>query len=190
MQKIISLFQRNYHGDRQVRDEVTPGAEWVVAGEGLATRKYDGTCCLLREGKLYKRYELKQGKQAPLGFEPAQEADPVTSDIPGWLPVGPGPADRWHREAFASMAPAMLDEWDGYTFELCGPQIQGNPERFPTPLLILHGNTPLLAPRDYKGLQGYFIDNDIEGIVWYHPDRRMVKIKGRDFGIKRHPKPA
>ena len=35
MQKIISLFQRNYDGDRQVRDEVVPGAEWVLAGEGV-----------------------------------------------------------------------------------------------------------------------------------------------------------
>jgi hypothetical protein len=40
MKKIISLFQRNYDGDRLVRNEVVPGAEWVVAGEGVATRKY------------------------------------------------------------------------------------------------------------------------------------------------------
>jgi hypothetical protein len=39
MQKIISLFQRNYDGDKLVRNEVTPGAEWVINGEGIATRK-------------------------------------------------------------------------------------------------------------------------------------------------------
>ena len=38
MEKIISLFARNYDGDRLVRDEIVPGAEWVVAGEGRATR--------------------------------------------------------------------------------------------------------------------------------------------------------
>lgn len=38
MKKIISLFQRNYDGDRLVRNEVTPGAEWVINGEGTATR--------------------------------------------------------------------------------------------------------------------------------------------------------
>ena len=43
MQKIISLFQRNYDGDRLVRDELVDGAEWVPAGEGVATRKWDGT---------------------------------------------------------------------------------------------------------------------------------------------------
>jgi len=31
MRKIISLFQRNYEGDRLVRDECVPGAEWVQA---------------------------------------------------------------------------------------------------------------------------------------------------------------
>src|SRR4051812_20540845 len=56
MQKIISLFQRNYDGNRLVRDEVTPGAEWVVAGEGVATRKWDGTCCMIRGAQLFKRY--------------------------------------------------------------------------------------------------------------------------------------
>ena len=42
MRKIITLFQRNYDGDRLVRDEVVPGAEWVLAGEGAPTRKWDG----------------------------------------------------------------------------------------------------------------------------------------------------
>jgi len=51
MKKIITLFQRNYKTDRLVRNEVTPGAEWVINGEGVATRKYDGTCS--PEGELY-----------------------------------------------------------------------------------------------------------------------------------------
>lgn len=73
MQKIISLFQRNYDGDRLVRDEITPGAEWVTAGEGLATRKYDGTCCMIRDEKLFKRHEVKTGGKVPEYFEPATE---------------------------------------------------------------------------------------------------------------------
>ncbi len=190
MKKVISLFQRNYEGNRLVRDEVVPGAEWVLAGQGIATRKYDGTCCMIRDGKLHKRYELKQGRQAPAGFEPAQEPDSVTGDVPGWVPVGDGKEDQWHREAFGRWQARnsdQPDEFDGYTFELVGPKIQGNPEQFQHHTLLLHGDTPLPdAPRDYKGLQGYFIDYGYEGIVWHHPDGRMVKIKGRDFGIKRH----
>lgn len=39
MKKIISLFQRNYDGNRLVRDELVPGSEWVQEGLGIATRK-------------------------------------------------------------------------------------------------------------------------------------------------------
>lgn len=62
MKKIISLFQRNYDGDRLVRNETVPGAEWVASGEGVATRKYDGTCCMIKNGVLYKRYMVKAAK--------------------------------------------------------------------------------------------------------------------------------
>lgn len=43
MKKIVSLFQRDYEGTRLVLNQIVPGAEWVHAGEGTATRKYDGT---------------------------------------------------------------------------------------------------------------------------------------------------
>ena len=36
MKKIISLFKRNYETDKLVRNEVVPGAEWVLQGEGTA----------------------------------------------------------------------------------------------------------------------------------------------------------
>jgi hypothetical protein len=184
VKKIISLFQRNYDGDRLVRDEVVPGAEWVLAGEGVATRKYDGTCAMVRDGTLYKRHDVKQGKTPPPGWEAAQEADPVSGHHPGWLPVGEGPEDRWFREAFDLVLP------DG-TYELCGPKVQGNPERCDRHVLVPHGRTALPdAPRTFTALRDYLAAHDIEGLVWHHPDGRMVKIKKRDFGLKRpapHP---
>lgn len=180
MKKIISLFQRNYDGDRLVRNEIVPGAEWVVAGEGIATRKFDGTCCMVRDGKLYKRYDAKKGKTPPSNFEPAQDYDEVTGHMPGWVPVGDGPEDRWHREAFGDGS-----SYEG-TCELIGPKVQGNPEQAINHILVPHGNFVLPgAPRNYEGLRLYFQNNDIEGIVWHHPDGRMVKIKAKDFGIKR-----
>ena len=36
-------------------------------------------------------------------------------------------------------------------------------------------------------LREYLSEGAIEGVVWHHPDGRMVKIKGKDFGIKRKP---
>ena len=182
MKKTLSLFQRNYDGDRLVRDELVPGAEWVVAGEGVATRKYDGTCCMWRDGRLWKRHELKAGKTAPAGFEAAQAPDSVTGDAPGWTPVGDGPDDARHREALA--APWFPVE--GASYELCGPKVQKNPERYASHVLVRHGCDVLHdAPRDWAGLRDYLANKDIEGIVWHHPDGRMVKIKGKDFGLKR-----
>lgn len=192
MQKIISLFQRNYDGDRLVRDEVVPGAEWVLAGEGVATRKFDGTCCMIRSGKLYKRFDAKQGKQPPDGFESAQEPDPMTGHWPGWIPVGDGPEDRWHREASVLgrswTVPAPQFAPDG-TYELIGPKVQGNPDGFASHVLLRHGAEELSdCPRDFAGIKEYLADRTIEGVVWHHPDGRMVKIKRRDFVSAGKPK--
>lgn len=191
MQKIVSLFQRNYDGDRLVRDEVVPGAEWVQAGEGRATEKFDGTCCLIRGDMLYKRYDAKRGKTPPIGFEPAQEPDPVTGHWPGWLPViYTEPGDKWHREAWelsvirdrAGRPAAVLG--DG-TYELIGPKVQGNPYGLDRHRLVRHGSTEIIeVPRTFDGLKAWFSTHRIEGIVWHHPDGRMVKIKRKDFGYK------
>lgn len=175
MKKIISLYQRNYDGDRLVRDEIVPGAEWVIAGDGIATRKFDGTCCMVRDGRLYKRYDAKAGRVPPDGFEPAQEPDPVTGHCPGWLAVCDSPDDRWHREA---MVPGLPDG----TYELVGPKIQGNPDGYATHTLVPHGVEVLVdAPRTFTAIKEYLLARKIEGIVWHHQDGRMVKIKRKDF---------
>ena len=175
MKKIASLFQRNYDGDHKVRDEVVEGSEWVINGEGSATRKWDGTCCLIRDGKLLKRYEVKKGKTPPVNFEPANDIDPNTGKQQGWVPVIDGPEDRWHREAFDS----SLE--DG-TYELIGPKVQGNPDMVEDHKLVPHGKEILKdVPLDYEGIRKYLSSLSIEGIVWHHPDGRMVKIKKRDF---------
>lgn len=189
MQKVISLFQRNYEGDRLVRDEIVPGADWVIAGEGLATVKWDGTCCRVTdrggESVLWRRYDAKNGKQPPAGFEPAQEPDPVTGHWPGWLKCDRNnPADRWHFEAYDS-GPVPPEG----TYELVGPKIgnkgSGNPYAFETHQLIPHGDDVLDdAPRTFDALRAYFEAHpDYEGIVWWHLDGRLVKIKRRDFGL-------
>jgi len=178
VKKIISLFQRNYEGDRLVRDEVVPGAEWVTAGEGVATRKWDGSCCMVRGGRLFKRYDVKKGRNAPAGFDPAQDPDATTGHWPGWLPVGEGPEDEYFREAFTGAEP------DG-TYELLGPKVQSNPEGMERHALIPHGQHPVDAPRTFVALREWLATAGIEGVVWWHPDGRMVKIKAKDFGIHR-----
>jgi hypothetical protein len=154
MKKIPTLFLRNHETDRLVRNEVAPGCEWVLAGEGVPTRKWDGTCCLIRVGRLYKRYEMKRGGKAPPNFEPACEVDEETGKQQGWVPVGDGPDDRWHREAkvmsdawpvggdwlHGGIAVADAPDW---TYELIGPKVQGNPEDFGVHVLMPHGKAVL-----------------------------------------------
>ena len=134
---------------------------------------------MVRGGKLYKRYDAKAGKTPPPSWEPAQEPDPITGHHPGWLPVTDGPEDRAFREA-------DLPGEDG-TYELIGPKVQGNPERSPEHVLVRHGGVELAGvPRDFAGIRAYLAAHDIEGIVWHNSDGRMVKIKTKDFGLKRH----
>ena len=186
MQKIPSLFKRDYKGNRLVYDEAVEGCEWVLNGEGVATRKWDGTSCMVREGVLYKRYDRKRKrgkiKPAPVGWEPAEQTpNEYTGHWPGWVPIGDGPEDKWHREAWMNEGAIS----DG-TYELCGPKVQGNPEGFDMHVLVPHGQEVLAgAPCDYEGIRDYLSHCDIEGIAWHHPDGRMAKIKAKDFGIQR-----
>lgn len=182
MKKIPTLFERDWEGDRSyVLNSVAPGCEWVQAGEGVATRKIDGTCCLVRGGVLYKRYETK--KEPPPDFEEC-EFDETTGKRVGWRPVGEGPEDKWHRAAWTG-----CDTWPDGTYELIGPKVQGNPEGKACHLLIRHGGGPAGpidgVPTDFNGLRTWLYGLDIEGIVWHHPDGRMAKIKKRDFGLRR-----
>jgi len=184
MKKIPCLFKRDWSKkERPLLGEVLEGSEWVINGEGVATKKYDGTCCLIEKGIFYKRYTLKNGKKPPLDFVPATEVDKITGKQFGWRPVTV--KDKYHMEGLALLMHFDHCKKDG-TYELCGPKVQGNPEKFSHHILIKHGVRILRrAPRDFNGLKKYFTYNDMEGIVWHHPDGRMVKIKGVDFGINR-----
>lgn len=194
MRKIISLFKRDYEGNRQVVDEIVPGAEWVIAGEGQATRKWDGSACLIKDGLLYKRYDAKKGKTPPEGFIPAQsEPDEVTGHFPGWLLVGDGPEDKWHLEALKNTGHSPVWALPDWTYEACGPHFQSNREGLDVDMLLPHGKEIINAPRTFDELRVFFALNDIEGVVWWRdlndPDCDKVKIKAKDFGIKRGGKP-
>lgn len=185
MKKIPTVFERDWNGDRsRVVNQVHLGCEWVLAGEGIATQKIDGTCCLVRDGKLYKRREVREGGVIPLDFEQA-DFDAETGKMVGWVPVGDGQEDCWHREAMIAGP-----KEDG-TYELIGPKIQGNPEGCKVHVLVSHGGDLLSdVPRTFDGLQGWLGTQDIEGVVFHHPDGRMAKIKLKDFGYKRHKSAA
>lgn len=183
MIKIKSLFQRNYDGNRLVRDEIVPGSEWVTQGEGVATRKWDGKAVRLLAGEVYVRFDAKTGRTPPEGFEPAQpQPDPETGHWPGWVKE----TGKNLKRILSVIPPDGLP--DG-TYEYCGPTVGtrhgANPERLQEHVLVPHGADVIECPRDYQGLREYLTVNVIEGVVWWHPDGRMVKIKAADFGITR-----
>lgn len=186
MKKIPTVFERDWNGDRsRVLDQIHPGCEWVLAGEGVATRKLDGTCCLIRDGTLYKRREFRALDPMPMDFE-SVGVDLETGKSVGWVPVGDGPEDRYHREGLEWLKRnyRLLND----TYELIGPKIQGNPEGWQEHALISHTVDRRImdgAPRTFSGLRDWLTGGDIEGIVFQHPDGRMAKIKLRDFGLKR-----
>lgn len=200
MQKIPTLFERDWaHNPGRVVPVLAEGCEWVIAGEGVATRKYDGSGCMIRDGVLFKRREVKppppkRGKpivdvaEPPEGFEEVDRRQNKHGQtiLTGWIPVGDGPADKWHREAFDELEQGS---WPDGTYELVGPSVQGNREHAPAHLLVAHREALPYpdAPRTFEGLKVWLAERDIEGLVWHHPDGRMAKIKGRDFGLTRGP---
>lgn len=177
MKKIPTLFERDFDNNpRYVTRNINPVAQWVIDGEGVATRKYDGTCCLVDGGTLFKRRELQPGQTTPVDFILADE-DKKTGKKQGWVPVGDSKEDQYHREAFRR----LLDKKVG-TYELVGPKVQGNPEGYEHHTLIKHSDAEkYLTPRNFEGIKAFLKDLEIEGLVWHHPDGRMVKIKRRDF---------
>jgi len=176
VKKIPSIFERDWDGDRSLVTDKPTEAHTMLDG-ATATRKWDGTAAMVRDGRVYKRYDCKPGKTAPDGFEPAQDKDEKTGHWPGWIPVDRGkPEDKWFCDA-------DLPENDG-TYELCGPKIGGNPEGFDHHLFLEHGNLPLYhIPTDYDGLLDFFTQFRLEGIVWWKDGEPVGKIKRRDFGL-------
>lgn len=185
MRKMPTLFVRDFTDRRRpaATREVTPGCEWVLAGEGRPTRKLDGTCVLIKDRAVFKRYDAKHGKTPPPAFVPAQpDPDPITGHWPGWLPIGP--RDYWHHEALEYTSSVLPDG----TYELVGPKVNGNPEgKWGWHVLIRHGSRVLHdVPRDFDGLRDWFAKGQgMEGVVWHHLDGRMVKLKASDFGLAR-----
>ena len=185
MKKISTLYKKDPNDLSRVINEINPENEWVINGEGIPTRKFDGTATAIIDGELYKRYDVKKGKQVPANAIPCQEPDEITGHWPHWIKCERNnPADKWHFVGFDA-----LENKDDGTYELCGEKLQGNPEHLTGHILVKHGIEVLpLTDFSFDGLKNYLSNPelDIEGIVFHHKsDGRMCKIRKCDFGIKR-----
>lgn len=188
MRKIPTVFLRDPENMSRLLREYHPDCLWVRDGEGLATRKWDGTCVLIADGRYYKRREVNPAQQQPENFQ-LLETDETTGKRVGWVEVDQSdPSNKWHMEGLKNLKKGLRDPYlPPSTFELCGPKIQGNPENLDEHTLIAHGvDRRGFVPRDYDGLRLWLeSNNNTEGLVFWHPDGRRAKIKCKDFGIKR-----
>lgn len=183
MRKIPTVYLRDEADRSKVTDQVNPGCEWVLAGEGVPTRKYDGTCVMFDGSAWWARREVKPGKAEPSGFV-AEQHDDVTGKTVGWEPMGASPFAKFHAEAIVG------DETPG-TYELVGPRVQGNPDRYDRHTLVSHEDA-MTPDQLYDASMGNnsppkmlvaFVGRKYgwEGIVWHHADGRMAKLKARDL---------
>lgn len=183
MNKIPTLFARDPEDRAHVLPTVNPECQWVLDGEGTATRKWDGTCVMLdAAGEWWARREVKPGKAQPPGYMPIS-TDEITGKTVGWEPIIQSSFAKLHTEALANSAAAKAG-----TYELLGPKINRGPDGFDAHILVRHGWAPLserqdcaTAPRDFDGLREWLLGRPYEGLVWHHEDGRMAKLKARDF---------
>ena len=187
MKKIPTLFERVYENHKIVGilPKVTEGMEWVLAGEGIATVKWDGSCCAIMNGEIYKRYDAKKGKKPPEGAIPCCDPDPVTGHWPHWVKCDPNnPADKWFIQAFENVKKneCRADLYGG-TFEAVGPHFQANPYHFEEDKLIKHGIHEVEVERTFEGIKRYLENHSQEGIVFWKDGEPKCKIKRTDFGL-------
>lgn len=183
MKKMPTVFDRDWDDPRHpVVDSVNPLCDWVAAGEGIATRKYDGTCVMFDGVSWWARREVKPGKKPPEGFRPTEE-DLITGKVMGWEPIkGSGFSKLLEEAVEHRLENASVPG----TYELCGPKINGNPEGLPYHVLFPHSLAERyeIPDRSFAGLRMLLTSaefNGVEGVVFRHPDGRMAKIKRKDF---------
>lgn len=189
MKKIPTLFERVYENHKIVGilPNVTDGMEWVLNGEGVATIKFDGSCCAIINGELYKRYDAKKGKKPPIGAIPCCEADKITGHHPHWVKVDENnPADKWFVDAYCttSMWTNQGLKLEDGTYEAVGLHFQGNPYKENIDSLVKHGTQVVEVERTFEGIKKYLEDNYIEGLVFWKDGEPQCKIKRSDFGFE------
>jgi hypothetical protein len=184
LKKIPTVFVRAPDDLRRVIDAWHPDCLWVRDGEGVPTRKYDGTCVMFDGDRWWARRTVKLDAERPPGFWMVQMDAAAQKEI-GWEPAEQSP---FRKPLFEALSISVLHGWPAGTYELCGPKINGNPEGLGHHELFLHEaaqRITLPLRRDFETLRDILellrLLNHVEGLVFHHPDGRMAKLKGRDF---------
>jgi hypothetical protein len=194
VKKISTLFKREHDGDpswrgpRPCNQEIRPGCEWVLEGKGVATEKIDGTACLLRDGKLWRRQARKPTKAvkkklaklvhasyedpelinhvwneshynpAPDGWEPCGEPAQRTGLWFGWIPIN---------------GDDPADKWHVEGFDWLVQEalkLREATETKPIPVCV-EGTYELVGPK-VEGNK-YLFDSNESHELWRHGKRKL-----------------
>lgn len=194
MKKIPSVFMRKHKSSEADVNRINPECQWVFDRSVpiIVTVKRDGTAMLRKDGQWYQRRVVKidvgtdmSMLQLPDRFQPAQtmptyDQENYRYEFPGWVPL----AEQF-RDYMLEAGVERIDE-DG-TYELCGPKINGNPERLEKHQLFKHGYEEIGISPLLERSAASFIEivklTRAEGIVIYSADDCMAKIRRREFGF-------
>lgn len=105
MKKIPTLFKREYDENGKVIGIINelsdPTLQCVIERKCIGTVKFDGSCCAIIDGYLYKRFDAKSGRTIPNGAIPCGLPDKITGHWPHWVKIDANNgADKWFIEAF------------------------------------------------------------------------------------------
>lgn len=190
MKKIPTLFVREFNNHKiiGIKPEFTNERCKQAFLYGLITVKWDGSCCAIINGQLYKRYDAK-GKTIPANAILCQEEpDPITGHFPCWVKCDVNnPADKW----FFDAKNTRIEENGDYepledgTYEAIGKNFQGNPYNLTKNILVKHGvNTLELLERNFDYVKEFLKNTNIEGLVFWLAGEPVCKIKRSDFGFE------
>lgn len=188
MKKIPTIFKSSKLRRGFVLNAINPECQWVFDRDkndqyaGGVLRKYDGLCCMIEDGYLWKRTIVPNGETSPTVWRLIQ-LDDINNTTVIWEPVEPFTrADEHYMKGLRGLATA-----DNGTYELIGPDIKGNPEKVGSVRLMRHDHAPsiLLVNRTFEVIRDLLKNTDVYGYVFTHPDGRKAKINRTHFGFDR-----
>lgn len=112
MRSIPTIFVKD-KSTRLVINKRQSMVDWVFAGKGIATRKWDGVAIMIDKGKVYRRTEWKLGEKLPSGFIALQSLH-THSTMPGWVPV----PFSWKQKPVGPDEKALCEAWESELVQL------------------------------------------------------------------------
>jgi hypothetical protein len=186
MQKISTIFDRGHDG--KLLPIPNDDASWVFEApwtDFTVQRKWDGLCCKIEGGKLYKRRSIRAGQEVPPDWEQEHivlDQSGGLKEAIGWQPVDPArPEDMYHAAGWEN----LMVMFEG-SCELVGPGVEGNHDGHDVNMLLEHLVSPQLAkefPRSFEGIREVLDSLPWEGLIFRHRDGRLAKIKREDYGL-------